>query len=105
MWSRMTSSSPSDPSNRHTSTPVAFSEKRAKFTPGPSQVAPWGYGCPDHTLMVSSSSLQIKFAVGYHWSDSLGVLAVPSLVLPSDPPQLNSWRHHGDYGRCADQST
>src|SRR4028119_666645 len=32
------------PSNRHRSTPVAFSENSAKFTPLPSQVAPSGTG-------------------------------------------------------------
>src|SRR5438477_6493997 len=31
------------------STPVPCSEKRAKFTPWPSHVAPRGYGAPRHT--------------------------------------------------------
>src|SRR4051812_47277359 len=36
----------SGPSNRQRSTPVAFSENRAKLTPSPFQVAPRGYGWP-----------------------------------------------------------
>src|ERR671938_590445 len=35
--------------NRQSSTPVAFSENMAKFTPSPSQVAPSGYGWPGQT--------------------------------------------------------
>src|SRR4051812_36582478 len=37
--------------NRHSSTPVAFSEKIAKLTPCPSHVAPSGYGWPGQTLI------------------------------------------------------
>src|SRR5262245_44428776 len=39
------------PSNKQSSTPVAFSENSAKFTPDPSQVAPSGYGLPGHTFI------------------------------------------------------
>src|SRR5262249_47626944 len=41
-------------SKRHSSTPLAFSEKRAKLTPLPSQVAPRGNGCPGQVLIFSS---------------------------------------------------
>ena len=37
-------------SNRHSSTAVACSEKSAKLTPPPSQVAPSGWGLPGQTL-------------------------------------------------------
>src|SRR5262252_5627560 len=37
------------------STPVAWAENRAKFTPAPSQVAPRGYGCPDPRCIEESS--------------------------------------------------
>src|SRR5438874_13834600 len=37
-------------SNRHSSTLVPCSEKSAKFTPSPSQVAPSGYGLPGQTI-------------------------------------------------------
>jgi hypothetical protein len=48
---RRDSAASSTESNRQSSTLVAFSEKIAKFTPAPSQVAPSGYGRPGHTLM------------------------------------------------------
>src|SRR5512143_3775238 len=43
------STSASAESNRHSSTRVACSEKIAKLTPTPSQVAPSGEGEPGHT--------------------------------------------------------
>src|SRR2546425_3620018 len=39
-------------SNKQSSTPVACSEKIAKLTPLPSQVAPSGYGFPGQVLTV-----------------------------------------------------
>jgi hypothetical protein len=36
--------------NRQSSTLVALSAKRAKFTPLPSHVAPNGYGLPEYTI-------------------------------------------------------
>src|SRR5579872_617497 len=42
---------PSSPPKRQTSTPVAFSDARAKFTPTPSQVAPSGYGLPGNVFI------------------------------------------------------
>src|SRR5688500_10208250 len=47
----MHSSTPSS-SNRQRSTPVATSEKREKFVPVPSYVAPRGKGCPGQILIV-----------------------------------------------------
>src|SRR5215468_4900665 len=41
----------SAPSNRHSSTLLACSEKRAKLTPAPSQIAPNGYDRPGQTRM------------------------------------------------------
>ncbi len=41
-------------SNRHSSILAANSEKIAKFTPRPSQVAPRGCGEPGHTRMDES---------------------------------------------------
>src|SRR5215210_3979647 len=43
------STSASGDENRHSSTRVACSEKIAKLTPRPSQVAPSGYGDPGQT--------------------------------------------------------
>src|SRR5262249_21575265 len=51
---RCASAAASTESNRQSSTSVAFSAKRAKLTPAPSQVAPSGYGCPGQTLIVAS---------------------------------------------------
>src|SRR4029450_12743213 len=45
------SSSASTESNRQSSTRVPCSEKIAKLTPTPSQVAPSGYGVPGQTRM------------------------------------------------------
>src|SRR5512141_466789 len=45
------STSASTESNRHSSTRAACSEKIAKLTPTPSQVAPSGYGDPGQTLI------------------------------------------------------
>src|SRR5512132_2081320 len=45
------STSASTESNRHSSTRVPCSEKIAKLTPTPSQVAPSGYGDPGQTRM------------------------------------------------------
>src|SRR5579885_2291842 len=53
---RVDSCSESGESNRHNSTPVAFSEKSAKLTPAPSHVAPSGYGCPGQTFIVHPST-------------------------------------------------
>src|SRR5438477_357316 len=53
---RAVSRSPSGPSNRHSSTPVAFSENRAKLTPAPSHVAPSGYGDPGRVFISLFSS-------------------------------------------------
>src|SRR2546429_6136344 len=47
---RAVSRLPLGPSKRHSSTAVAFSENRAKFTPDPSQVAPSGYELPGQAL-------------------------------------------------------
>src|ERR1039458_2783041 len=44
-WSSVLPSS----ENKHNSTPVAWAEKSAKFTPWPSQYAPKGYGLPSCT--------------------------------------------------------
>src|SRR5919201_876212 len=46
-------------SNRQSSTPVAFSEKRAKFTPEPSQIAPSGYGRPGRFLTLDDRSFGV----------------------------------------------
>ena len=48
-------SASSDLLKRHSSTAVAFSEKRAKLTPSPSHVAPSGYGCPGQTRIYRCS--------------------------------------------------
>jgi hypothetical protein len=42
-------------SKRHRSIAVAFSEKIAKFTPSPSQVAPSGKGLPGYTMVLIKS--------------------------------------------------
>src|SRR5688500_12365574 len=71
MRTRNDSRSASGESNRHSSTDVACSENRAKFTPRPSQVAPSGYGRPGQTrtrpafpTAPSASSIAIVFLVG-----------------------------------------
>src|SRR4249919_969419 len=66
----LTSPAPSGLSNRHRSTAVAFSEKSAKLTPAPSQVAPGVYGCPGHTCMtffLSSLTLPVPGCRGQTW--------------------------------------
>src|SRR6478752_8734924 len=45
-------------SYRHSSTPVACSEKRAKFVPSPSHVAPSGYGVPGQTRRLAMPTAQ-----------------------------------------------
>src|SRR5574337_1241743 len=52
---RSRSTLPSGPLKRHSSTLVACSEKREKFTPAPSQVAPKGYGLPGMIFMLLAS--------------------------------------------------
>jgi hypothetical protein len=47
--------------NRLSSTLVAFSEKSAKFTPLPSQVAPRGDGFPGHTFIRFSLTMSRNF--------------------------------------------
>src|SRR5215510_14568867 len=57
MRMRAISRLPSGPSNKQSSTLVEFCEKSEKFTPLPSHVAPSGYGCPSHTSIAFSVSL------------------------------------------------
>src|SRR5713226_5435770 len=55
---------PFGPSNKHSSTLVAFCEKSEKLTPVPSHVAPSGYGCPSHTFIESSSTVHPSTSSG-----------------------------------------
>src|SRR4030095_1278976 len=81
----VTSPAPSGLLNRHRSTAMAFSEKSAKLTPAPSQVAPSGYGCPGHTFMtffISSLMLPVLGCRGPTWSGG-SVSCVSTLPPPS----------------------
>src|SRR5262245_3932334 len=66
-------------SKRQSSTASAFSEKIAKFTPLPSQVAPGGYGRPCQTRMSCSFSIVGcgEFHEPHHITVRLVALATP----------------------------
>src|SRR6188768_2938179 len=57
------STSSAGESNRHSSTRVACSEKIAKLTPTPSQVAPSGDGAPGHTRMFLVGTEGVRYHV------------------------------------------
>src|SRR6185436_20015211 len=57
------STSASAESNRHSSTRVACSEKIAKLTPTPSQVAPSGYGAPGLTRIFEVGTEGVRYHV------------------------------------------
>src|SRR3954453_1163075 len=61
---RFASSASSGRSKRHSSTPVACSEKRAKFVPSPSHDAPSGYGEPGQTRRLATRAPQDDDRVG-----------------------------------------
>src|SRR6476659_10818740 len=66
------STSASTESNRHSSTRVACSEKIAKLTPTPSQVAPSGYGVPGHTRMFEIGTEGLRYHVHVAERNGLG---------------------------------
>src|SRR5262245_58492121 len=85
-------------SNKHNSTAVAFSEKRAKFAPLPSHVVPRGYGCPGQVSIKSSMfecDLSLKpFFIARHcfaWDFYIGNTPnnTQANVITTDTPSKN----------------
>src|SRR5262245_32514184 len=72
------STSASTESKRHNSTLVACSEKIAKLTPTPSQVAPSGYGVPGHTRILEVGTEGVRYHVHAAACNGRFQLPVPS---------------------------
>jgi hypothetical protein len=90
-------------SNRHNSTLVALAEKRAKFVPRPSQVAPRGFGEPAEILPLLDLRNEKDCSKGWDNNAKLRAVTVttvntapafptllPSLIAASE---LNTSRH------------
>src|SRR5215204_6157032 len=93
MRSRTVSEAPDDSSKRQRSTASAFSLKRAKLTPLPSQVAPSGYGCPgDVRIFIGRCHCENRADTGRE--DSRALVAEPLVdhvhqrLAPLEPPQV-----------------